>query len=104
MHQLQARIATGDDAIGCGTQHLCAECPRLRNAEESAVVARVGTVCEAIVTAQNSVELVRQIELIRSRLAAGQVELETRGAQLIEPRGEFARARIELCGAPVLQR
>ena len=89
VHEREAGVAAGNH-VGCiHAEQRRAQAPRGRQAVEPAVVARIGAAGREVGAVQGALQSVRQVELLRARLAAGEIQLETARLQ----RGVLARER-----------
>lgn len=82
VHQRQARIVADDDVVGADAEHRCEQLARFGDALQVAVVAAVFLVrCGVVAGARQRQQFLRQVELVRRRLAARHVQRETGGLQ-----------------------
>ena len=76
VHHREARVVAGDDLVDRHLHDLGEDRPQLGQSVQPAVVAGVGALRVLVVVAGQRQELEREVELLRRRLAAGEVELQ----------------------------
>ncbi len=82
MHQLQAGVVTRDQVLHRDAQQLGEYGPQSGQAVQAAVVAGVGALLVAVIVAGQAQQLVGQVELLRARFPARQVQGQLHGLQL----------------------
>ena len=82
VHQLQAGVVTRDQVLHRDAEQLGEDGPQSGQAVQPAVVAGVGALLVAVIVSGQAQQLVGQVELLRARFAAGQVQGQLHGLQL----------------------
>ena len=103
VHDVEARGATEDDALGAHAQHVCHEAAGGGHAVGATIVARVDTIVDEL---GGGVEHVKhgagEVNLLRAWLAAGHVELEPARPELLDLALKLGNLVIELLGGHAL--
>ena len=95
MHQGEAAVAPRQDFRRGEPQHVSTECPGLGNTQNAAIVAHIRAVLEQVETAKDAIQRIGKIELLRGRLATGQVKGEPLAFDRFILIGEFGTQRAE---------
>ena len=83
-HQREARVAAGDHLFRCYVEQSGAQGAGLGQTPQHPVVAHVRAVLGHVVATEVAVEFIGEVELLRRRLAAGEVQTQVRSLEGIE--------------------
>ncbi len=85
MHHLQARVVPGDEVLHRDAEQLAEDLPQLGQTVQAAVITGIGAFAIAVgvrFRAGQAQQRIGQIQLLGSRLTAGQIQAQLLGLQL----------------------